>query len=95
MKKNEDGRFRNVASLISSKNQGEEKKKKKKQIENMEETPEGLARCIEHSVAVPAEERAAMGARARATVEGVTWRTEAKKILAFIQSLDRRTTIPR
>ena len=60
-----------------------------------DETPEGLARCIEHSVAVPAEERAAMGARARATVEGVTWRTEAKKILAFIQSLDRRTTIPR
>jgi glycosyltransferase involved in cell wall biosynthesis len=60
-----------------------------------DETPEGLARCIERSVADSAEERADMGTRARATVEGVTWRTEAEKILAFIQSLDRRTTIPR
>jgi len=52
-----------------------------------DETPEGLARCIERSLAVPAEERAAMGSRARATVEGVTWRTQAEKILAFIETL--------
>jgi len=59
-----------------------------------EETPEGLARCIESSVAAPAEERAAIGARARAAVEGVTWRTQAEKILAFIDTL-RRTDRPR
>jgi glycosyltransferase involved in cell wall biosynthesis len=57
-----------------------------------DETPEGLARCIEHSVSVPAEERAAMGSRARATVEGVTWRTQAEKILAFIETLGRRAS---
>ena len=58
-----------------------------------DETPEGLARCIERSVAAPAEERAAIGARARAAVEGVTWRTQAERILAFIQSLDHRSTL--
>jgi glycosyltransferase involved in cell wall biosynthesis len=57
-----------------------------------DETPEGLARCIERSVAVPAEERAAMGSRARATVTGVTWRTQAEKILAFIETLGRRAS---
>jgi glycosyltransferase involved in cell wall biosynthesis len=57
-----------------------------------DETPEGLARCIERSVAAPAAERAAIGARARAAVEGVTWRTQAEKILDFIQSLDRRSS---
>jgi hypothetical protein len=31
-----------------------------------------------------------MGARARATVEGVTWRTQAEKILAFIATLQHR-----
>ena len=56
-----------------------------------DETPEGLARCIERAVAAPAAERAAIGARARAAVEGVTWRTQAEKILAFIDSLDRRS----
>ena len=60
-----------------------------------DETPEGLARCIERTVAASAEERAALGARARAAVEGVTWRTEAEKILAFIQSLDRRPATSR
>jgi len=58
-----------------------------------DETPEGLARCIERSVAAPAEERAAIGARARAAVEGVTWRTQVERILAFIQSLDHRSTL--
>jgi hypothetical protein len=57
-----------------------------------DETPEGLARCIEHAVAAPVAERAAIGARARAAVEGVTWRTQAEKILDFIQSLDRRSS---
>jgi glycosyltransferase involved in cell wall biosynthesis len=57
-----------------------------------DETPEGLARCIERSVAVSAEERAAMSSRARATVEGVTWRTQAEKILAFIETLGRRAS---
>jgi glycosyltransferase involved in cell wall biosynthesis len=52
-----------------------------------DETPQGLARCIEHATAAPAHERAAMGTRARATVEGVTWRTQAERILAFIQTL--------
>lgn len=52
-----------------------------------EETPEGLARGIERAVTASANERAALGARARASVEGVTWRTEAEKILAFIQTL--------
>ena len=52
-----------------------------------DETPEGLARCIERVVAAPAEERAAVGARGRAAVEGVTWRTQAEKILAFIETL--------
>ena len=33
-----------------------------------DETPEGLARCIERAVAAPAAERAAIGARARAAV---------------------------
>jgi glycosyltransferase involved in cell wall biosynthesis len=55
-----------------------------------DETPEGLARCVERSVAVSAEERAAMGSRARATVEGVTWRTQAEKILDFIQMLHQQ-----
>ena len=57
-----------------------------------DETPEGLARCIERSLAAPAAERAAIGARARAAVEGVTWRTQAEKILDFIQSLGRRSS---
>jgi glycosyltransferase involved in cell wall biosynthesis len=52
-----------------------------------DETPEGLARCIERVVDTPVEERAAVGARARAAVEGITWRTEAEKIIAFIQTL--------
>jgi glycosyltransferase involved in cell wall biosynthesis len=52
-----------------------------------DETPQGLARCIERSIALSAEERAVLGRRARAAVEGVTWRTEVEKILAFIQSL--------
>jgi glycosyltransferase involved in cell wall biosynthesis len=56
-----------------------------------DETPEGLARCIERVVDTPAEERAAVGARARAAVEGVTWRIQAEKIVAFIHTLDRRT----
>lgn len=55
-----------------------------------DETPEGLARCIEQVVAAPAEERAAVGARGRAAVEGVTWRTQAEKILAFIETLRTR-----
>jgi glycosyltransferase involved in cell wall biosynthesis len=52
-----------------------------------DETPQGLARCIERSIALSAEERAVLGRRARAAVEGVTWRTEVEKILVFIQSL--------
>ena len=52
-----------------------------------DETPEGLARGIERAANAPAEERAAFGARARAAVEGVTWRTQAEKILAFIETL--------
>ena len=52
-----------------------------------DESPQGLARCIERSIALSAEERAVLGRRARAAVEGVTWRTEVEKILAFIQSL--------
>jgi len=56
-----------------------------------DETPEGLARCIERAVAAPAEERATMGSRCRAAVEGVTWRTQAEKILAFIQTLPHRS----
>jgi glycosyltransferase involved in cell wall biosynthesis len=55
-----------------------------------DETPEGLARCIERVVAAPAEERANMGSRARAAVEGVTWQMQAKEILAFIETLPRR-----
>ena len=55
-----------------------------------DETPQGLARCLERSVALPGEERAALGARARASVDGATWRTEAEKILAFIQMLCSR-----
>jgi glycosyltransferase involved in cell wall biosynthesis len=60
-----------------------------------DETPQGLARCIERSVALPAEERASLGARARAAVEGVTWRTEAEKVLAFIQSLTTQSSAKR
>jgi glycosyltransferase involved in cell wall biosynthesis len=55
-----------------------------------DETSEGLARSIERAVAAPAEERAALGARARAAVEGVTWGTQAEKILAFIATLQHR-----
>ena len=55
-----------------------------------DETPQALARCIERTVNAPPEERAAVGACARAAVEGVTWRTEAEKILAFIQALRHR-----
>ena len=54
-----------------------------------DETPQGLARCIERSAAIPAEERAALGARARAAVDGVTWRTEAERIIEFIATLRR------
>jgi glycosyltransferase involved in cell wall biosynthesis len=53
-----------------------------------DETPEGLARCIEQVFATPVAERAAMGSRARAAVEGVTWRSQAEPILAFIRSLE-------
>ena len=59
-----------------------------------DETAEGLARCIKHVVDTPTEERAAAGARARAAVEGVTWRTQAEKIVAFIHTLDRRQARP-
>jgi glycosyltransferase involved in cell wall biosynthesis len=52
-----------------------------------DETPEGLARSIKSTVAAPAEVRATIGSRCRAAVEGVTWRTQAEKILAFIQTL--------
>ena len=52
-----------------------------------DETPEGLARSIEATVSAAADERAVLGARARATVEGVTWIVQAKAILAFIESL--------
>jgi glycosyltransferase involved in cell wall biosynthesis len=52
-----------------------------------DETPQGLAHCIERSIAVPARERADVGARGRAAVEGVTWRTQAENILAFIDTL--------
>jgi glycosyltransferase involved in cell wall biosynthesis len=55
-----------------------------------DETPEGLARCIEHTIALPATERAAVGNRARASVEGVTWRTQAEKILSFTHPLGKR-----
>jgi glycosyltransferase involved in cell wall biosynthesis len=51
-----------------------------------DETPQGLARCIERSVALPAGTRAALGARARAAVDGATWRIEAERILAFIRT---------
>ena len=54
-----------------------------------DETPQGLARCIESSAAIPAEERAALGARARSAVDGVTWRTEAERIIEFIATLRR------
>jgi hypothetical protein len=52
-----------------------------------DETPTGLARGIERAANTSAVERAALGARARAAVEGVTWRTQAEKILAFIETL--------
>ena len=55
-----------------------------------DETPEGLARCIERTVTAPASERATIGARARSAVEGVTWRGEAENILAFLHSLAGR-----
>jgi glycosyltransferase involved in cell wall biosynthesis len=58
-----------------------------------DETPEALAQCIEQTVTTPADERAAQGARSRATVEGVTWRAEAEKILAFIESLSTEHAI--
>jgi glycosyltransferase involved in cell wall biosynthesis len=51
-----------------------------------DETPQGLARCLERSVALPAGTRAALGARARAAVDGATWRIEAERILAFIRT---------
>jgi len=54
-----------------------------------DETPEGLAGSVDGAVAAPAEEHAALGAHARAAVEGVTWRTEAEKILAFVESLSK------
>ena len=57
-----------------------------------DETPQGLARCIEETVSRPAEERADLGARARKTVDGVTWRREAARILEFIQQLDQRVS---
>ena len=52
-----------------------------------DQTPAGLARGIERAANTSAEERAAFGARARAAVEGVTWRTQAEKIVAFIETL--------
>ncbi len=55
-----------------------------------DETPEGLARCIEHTIVLPTTERAAFGNRARASVEGVTWRTQAEKILSFTNPLGKR-----
>jgi len=55
-----------------------------------DETPQGLARFIDRAVAAPAEDRAALGARARSAVEGVTWRTEVENILAFIDTLGRK-----
>lgn len=59
-----------------------------------DETPRGLARCIEAVLDAPAEQRAAMGARARAAVEGATWRIEAEKIVAFIEGLRKRGRQP-
>ncbi|MFM7290288.1 MAG: glycosyltransferase [Planctomycetia bacterium] len=52
-----------------------------------DETPAGLARCIEHTIALPAADRAALGARSRAVVQGVTWRSVATEIAAFILRL--------
>ena len=57
-----------------------------------DETPQGLARCIENVLNTPADERRAIGGGARACVEGVVWRTEAEKIVAFIQILQTRDT---
>jgi glycosyltransferase involved in cell wall biosynthesis len=54
-----------------------------------DETAEGLARCMERVVDMAADEQAAVGARARAAMEGVTWDTEAEKIIAFIETLSR------
>ena len=52
-----------------------------------DETPEGLARCIERVVNAPAEARAAFGAGARAAVAGVNWRTQVENILAVTEML--------
>jgi glycosyltransferase involved in cell wall biosynthesis len=53
-----------------------------------DETPQGLARCIEETLSRPAAERASLGALARRAVDGVTWRKEAERILCFIEQLD-------
>jgi glycosyltransferase involved in cell wall biosynthesis len=52
-----------------------------------DETPAGLARCIEDTIALPEQQRAALGARSRAAVEGVTWRSVAAEIVGFIETL--------
>jgi glycosyltransferase involved in cell wall biosynthesis len=58
-----------------------------------DESPQGLARCIEETLSRPAQERARIGARARQTVDGVTWPREAGRILDFIQQLARPATL--
>ncbi len=54
-----------------------------------DETPQGLAHAIESVLALPPEAQAALGAKARAAVEGETWDAQAERILALIEELRR------
>lgn len=54
-----------------------------------DETPAGLARCIEETIALPEAQRAALGDRGRAAVEDVTWRSVAAEIIRFIETIGR------
>lgn len=52
-----------------------------------DETPQGLAKAIVSVLALSPEAQAALGAKARAAVEGETWDTQAKRILGLIEEL--------
>ena len=52
-----------------------------------DETPEGLAKCIQKVCELPYEEQVRLGQRAREHVETESWEAQAQHILDFIETL--------
>jgi glycosyltransferase involved in cell wall biosynthesis len=52
-----------------------------------DETPEGLAKCIQEVCELPYEEQVRLGQRAREHVETESWEAQAQHILDFIETL--------